>query len=223
MARTGAPVVAAGQRARRADGLGGPVPEHEPLLAKRPQVGRHPSRAPGRTASTTRSARRTGRCTSCTSATGPSGCPGPRWSAWRPRFALCRTVMNVVVALTTTVSAITMDTCSSTDWSAEQQLVLQVHAEMVAFCALTTTGTVSCTSVWASTHVVMARRTLNSAKNTIICGIIGGQPSQRVDPVFLVELHRLFVETLLVALVLASAVPAVGARAGPSSAGRAPA
>ena len=40
------------------------------------------------------------------------GLSGSMLVCMRPRFALCRTVMNVVVALTTTVSAITMATCS---------------------------------------------------------------------------------------------------------------
>ena len=40
------------------------------------------------------------------------GLSGSRLVCMRPRFALCRTVMNVVVALTTTVSAMMMATCS---------------------------------------------------------------------------------------------------------------
>ena len=111
------------------------------------------------------------------------GLSGSTLVCMRPRFALCRTVMNVVVALTTTVSAITMLTWSGTDWCENSSLSPRCTPKMVAFCALTTTGTVSpYFGVVPGVHVVMARSTLNSAKNTIICGIIGRQPASGLTP-----------------------------------------
>ena len=61
----------------------------------------------------------------------------------RPRLDVCRTVMKVVAALTATVSAITMATCSDGDGCANSSLEYRWTPKMVAFCALATTGTVS--------------------------------------------------------------------------------
>ena len=111
------------------------------------------------------------------------GLSGSMLVCMRPRFALCRTVMNVVEALTATVSTITMATCSGSDWCENSSLSPRWTPKMVAFCALTTTGTVSpYFGVVPGIQLVMARSTLNSAKNTIICGIIGRQPASGLTP-----------------------------------------
>ena len=76
-----------------------------------------------------------------------------------------------------------MLTCSGTDWCENSSLSPRCTPKIVAFCALFTTGTVSpYFGTVCGTHVVMARSTLNSAKNTIICGIIGRQPASGLTP-----------------------------------------
>src|SRR5581483_4683211 len=60
-----------------------------------------------------------------------------------PRLALCRTVMNVVVELTTTVRMITMITCSGGVGWAKRNLSPRCTPKIFASCALCTIGWVN--------------------------------------------------------------------------------
>ncbi len=71
------------------------------------------------------------------------GLSGSTFVCISPRLALCRTVMNVVVALTATVSAITMQTCSGGVGCENSSLSPRWTPKIVACWALSTTGTVS--------------------------------------------------------------------------------
>src|SRR5580658_4492772 len=71
------------------------------------------------------------------------GLSGSRLVFMRPRLEVCRTVMNVVDALTTTVSAITMATCTDGEGCENSSLSPRCTPKIVAFCALCRIGTVS--------------------------------------------------------------------------------
>ena len=95
----------------------------------------------------------------CMPAIGLSGSMFP--VCMRPRLEVCRTVMNVVVALSATVIAATIDGTSPIPGvCGNSSLSYRCTPKMVAFCALTSTGTVRpYLGTWPGFHSAMARST----------------------------------------------------------------
>src|ERR1035441_3326102 len=101
-----------------------------------------------------------------------------------PRLVLCRTVMNVVAALTRTVIKITTRPLLESGNSVgglidDRNLSATVTPKMCACCALVTTDLVSPYMGWSWE---IARSTPNSAKNTGSCAAMGRQPASGLAP-----------------------------------------
>src|ERR1017187_2139779 len=101
-----------------------------------------------------------------------------------PRFVLCRTVRNVVTALTTTVAMIASRLAPEIGynvggWNDFRNLSATVTPKIDACWALATTALVSPYLAWSWE---IARSTPNSAKKTGSCAAIGRQPASGFAP-----------------------------------------
>jgi len=89
------------------------------------------------------------------------GLSGSTLVCMRPRLELCRTVMNVVVALITTVTAATIEGPSPIPGvCGNSSLSYRCTPKIVALCALSSTGTVSpYLGTWPGFHSAISRST----------------------------------------------------------------